>query len=76
MNKAEVSYDNNWLLTLFIFATILRRKKNNLNIGRSGVGVAVQKVSSKFGIYKSFVFREILAHSSSSHISDYANRDF
>jgi hypothetical protein len=32
-------------------------------------------VSSKFRVYKFLVFREILAHSSNAHISDYGNRD-
>ncbi len=35
-----------------------------------------KKVSSRFGVYKFLVLREILAHSSNCHIADYANRDF
>ncbi len=35
-----------------------------------------KNVSSKFGVYRFLVFREILAHSSNPHISDYGNRNF
>ncbi len=36
----------------------------------------VKKVSAKFGIYKFLVFSAILAHSSSSSVSNYADRNF
>jgi hypothetical protein len=38
--------------------------------------IGSKKVSSKFGVYKFYGFRENLAHSFNPHISDYANRDF
>ncbi len=35
--------------------------------------ISVKKgISSEFGVYKFLFFREILAHSSNAHISDYA----